>query len=231
MKTLFVFGSLGLACALSAMPAAAGDIMLDQSTRAQLERWLGEGRLRFNNVYTRAPGDTSQDFHAAADQRGPTFVLAQLRNEEGQPYLVGGYNPQSWSSDEGWHDTAYDYQRTAFLFNFTAPAVYRQVSTSFILPSQGLRQTFNAPDYGPTFGAGHDLYFNEALDSAFSWQVSYGNPAESGASIVDRSTGGEIVKVDALAVFAISPVPEPAAWGMLLGGLGLLSLAARREPA
>jgi hypothetical protein len=205
--------------------------LLDPSTGAQLQRWLGAGPVNLNPIYRRQPGDTSQDFHAASDARGPTFVLISLTNQAGNNYLVGGFNPQSWSSTDEWHDTPYDSQRTAFLFNLTVPAVYRQVSTAYILPSQGLRQTFNAPDYGPTFGAGHDLYLNESLDSAFSWQVSYGDPADSGASIIDRSIGGQIVRVNGLEVFAVSAVPEPAAYVLLLGGLGLLSLRARRRQA
>lgn len=213
-------------------PAAAqSSQLLEPSSTAQLQRWLGAGPASFKRIYRREPGDTSEDFHTASDAGGPTFVLLSLTNPAGKNYLVGGFNPQSWSSDDGWHDTPYDSQRTAFLFNLTAPAVYRQVTTDYILPSQGLRQTFNAPDYGPTFGAGHDLYVNESLESAFSWQVSFGDPLESGASIIDRSIGGQIVRVDALEVFAVSVVPEPAGYALLLAGLGLLSLRTRERTA
>lgn len=110
----------------------------------------------------------------------------------------------------------------------TQPALYRQVSASYVLPSQGERQTFNGIDYGPTFGTGHDLYVNESLQAALSWQVTYGDPLDAGRSIIDRSLGGHLVRVDALEVFTLSPVPEPAGYAMLLGGLALLGGAARR---
>jgi hypothetical protein len=142
---------------------------------------------------------------------------------------VGGYNPQSWASDEGWHETQRDWQRTAFLFNMTTPAVYRQVLTDYVLPSQGLRQTYNETGYGPIFGSGPDLYVNDELTAATSWQLSYGNPANEGHSIIDGSLHGEIVKLDALEVFAISPVPEPGNVAMLLAGICILGVSVRRR--
>lgn len=153
----------------------------------------------------------------------------QVTNDAGLSFLVGGFNPQHWSPTNGWHDTPTDPYRTAFVFNMTQPALYRQVLSSYVLPSQGERQTFNGIDYGPTFGAGHDLYVNASLTAAFSWRLTYGDPLESGLSIVDRSPCGEIVRVDALEVFTLSPIPEPANYAMLLGGLALLGGAARRQ--
>jgi hypothetical protein len=205
-----------------------GSELLDASGHAQLERWLGQGRFDLINVFTRKEGDTAADFHAAADRRGPTFTLIDVTNESGQSFLVGGLNPQHWSSTDGWHNTPSDTYRTAFIFNMTQPALYRQVSASYVLPSQGERQTFNGIDYGPTFGTGHDLYVNESLQAALSWQVTYGDPLDAGRSIIDRSLGGHLVRVDALEVFTLSPVPEPAAYAMLLGGLAFLGGVARR---
>jgi hypothetical protein len=236
MKTITTARALAFVMAGSASAVGAGEIvggsaLLDKGSHAQLERWLGAGQFNLNNIYTRKTGDTSLDFHHAADGKGANFVLLELTNNSGASFLVGGYDPQSWSSTDGWHNTPYDYQRTAFLFNMTEPAVYRQVPATYVLPSQGLRQTFNAIDYGPTFGAGHDLFVNRTLDVGFSWQLTYGDPADAGRSIVDRSTGAQIVRVDALEIFALAPVPEPGSWAMLLGGLGLLTATARRRPA
>ena len=205
-----------------------GSALLDASGHAQLERWLGQGKFDLSNVFTRDLDDTSVDFHAAADGRGPTFTLMQVTNDTGQSFLVGGFNPQSWSSTDGWHNTPRDPYRSAFIFNMTEPALYRQVLSNYVLPSQGERQTFNGIDYGPTFGTGHDLYVNASLTAAFSWQVTYGDPLDSGLSVIDRSLGGQLVAVNALEVFTLSPIPEPATYAMLLGGLALLGGAVRR---
>jgi hypothetical protein len=239
MKTNIAAAALALALAGSAAAAPAGaapdtdagiiggSTLLDASRAAQLGRWLGAGPIDLSSVYTLRPGDTAADFHAAADDRGATFTLLEVSNAAGQRYLVGGYDPQSWSSSDGWHETARDYQRTAFLFNMTAPAVYRQILSNFVLPSQGLRQTFNDADLGPEFGSGPDLFVDNALSGALSWQLSYGDPAEEGLSIIDRSRGGQNVRLDALEVFAITPVPEPTAAALLLAGLGVLLVCAR----
>jgi hypothetical protein len=229
MKAIIAAGSVLLALAGAGVgtTAQAGDIiggssLLDEGRQAQLERWLGAGEFNLNNVYTLRPGDTSVNFHRAADGKGDTFTLIEVTNTAGQTFLVGGYNPQSWSSTDGWHETERDFQRTAFIFNFTDPAVYRQVPTSFELPSQGARQTYNDILFGPVFGSGPDLFVNDDLTRALSWQLSYGNPANEGISIIDGSIGGQSVRVNAMEIFAITPVPEPATGAMLLAGVGVI---------
>jgi hypothetical protein len=224
-----VLGGIGAQASAQSTGTSSSSSLLTQDTRRQLERWLGAGEFTFNNIFTRQAGDTSLDFHAAADGKGATFSLLQVTNGQGDSYLVGGYDPQSWSSTDGWHITDPQWERTAFLFNLTTPAVYRQVPADFILPSQGARQTFNAPDHGPTFGAGPDLFVSSNLDTTISWQLSYGDPRNDGKSIIDGTVGGQFVHIDALEVYALAPIPEPAAAGMLLAGLGLLGWRARRR--
>lgn len=225
MKTIIAALAFTLAAGASAADEAS---LLDAGRYGQLERWLGAGELNLTHVYTRQAGDTSADFHAGADGRGPTFTLLEVTNEDGATYLVGGYNPQSWASGEGWHETERDWQRTAFLFNFTAPAVYRQILSGYVLPSQGQRQTFNELAFGPVFGSGPDLFVNDRLDTALSWQLSYGNPTDERLSIIDRSRDGETVRIDAMEIYAITPVPEPGAYALLAAGLGVLAGVGRR---
>jgi hypothetical protein len=228
MKMFYAAAVFALATCSAAAQTMSAPGLLDAGREAQLERWLGAGDQVFTPLFTGVPGDTSLDFHAAVDGKGPTFTLLQVSNSVGS-WLVGGYNPQSWSSTDGYHLTPTDAERTAFLFNLTTPAVYRQVSATYVFPSQGLRQTYNAPNHGPAFGQGPDLLVNDRLDMALSWQVSYGDPLDQGKSIIDRSLGGQIFHIDALQLFVVSPVPEPIGAGMLAAGLGLFALLARRR--
>jgi hypothetical protein len=214
-----------------AQTTGAASSLLDQARRRQLERWLGKGEFSFNNAFTLRPGATAHDFHGAVDGKGATFTLLDVTNAAGNSFLVGGYNPQSWSSTDGWHVTASDSERTAFLFNMTEPALYRQVPATYILPSQGSRQSFNQADHGPTFGAGPDLFVGDRLDTAFAWQVTYGDPLNQGRSLIDGTVGGQLVHVNALELYTLAPVPEPAPAGMLGAGLGLVGLRLRRRRA
>ncbi|WP_312515712.1 PEP_CTERM-anchored TLD domain-containing protein [Massilia sp.] len=215
------------------------DPLLDRVLYGQLERWLGAGPLYLQNVYTWEQGDDSLDFHAAADNRGSTFTLMRVSDmrvgDEDGSWLVGGYNPLSWSSSDSWHESRFDWQRTGFVFNYTDPGVYRQVLSDHILPSQGLRQTYNWPDHGPTFGAGPDLLVNDRMDTVLSWQLTYGDPDFEGRSIIDGSYGGQYMQLDAMELYSISLVPEPGQTTMLLGGLAGLGalgwLTRRRWPA
>jgi hypothetical protein len=101
------------------------------------------------------------------------------------------------------------------------------VLSGFELPSQGQRQTYNDILFGPVFGSGPDLFVNDDLTTALSWQLSYGNPANEGISIIDGSLRGQTVRVDAMEIFAIAPVPEPASAAMLLAGVGVLGVFGR----
>lgn len=232
MKSFVAAGTLAMTVTLGlAAPAAQaqnGGSLLDLTLYGQLERWLGAGPLDLRNIYTRELSHNSRDFHEAADGAGMTFTLLQVSNDLGNSWIIGGYNPQSWSSLDGWHETPNDWQRTAFIFNYTDAQLWRQVMSDNILPNRGIRQTYNDPNHGPTFGAGPDLFVNDRLNAAFSWQVSYGG-GEEGISIIDGSTGGQLFRVDALEVYSISLVPEPGQNAMLAAGLGLLGFTAWRR--
>ena len=107
----FLLAVAGVGFCLSAQ-AASGPSLLSPAYQGQLESWLGEGRLALTNVYSKAAGDTSLDFHKASDGKGRTFSIMEATNTSGQTWLVGGYNPQSWSSTDGMHVTMDDSQRT-----------------------------------------------------------------------------------------------------------------------
>jgi hypothetical protein len=204
--------------------------LLNGAGQAQLESWLGRP-VSLSQVYVMQPGDTAADFHAAADGKGATIALMRV-GIAAQSWLVGGYNPQSWASDNTWHETVADAERTAFIFNLDAGRVYRQVPATYILPSLGQKQTFNGPANGPAFGEGRDLWVDGELQFAYSWLMTYGDPALQGMGIIDGSYPGPLptfIPLQALEVYAISPVPEPPGFAMLLAGLGIAAALARRR--
>ncbi|MCC7698843.1 PEP_CTERM-anchored TLD domain-containing protein [Janthinobacterium lividum] len=211
--------------------AGPGTSLLSPGYQAQLETWLGEGNLALTNIYSKAAGDTSLDFHKASDGKGRTFSVMEATNSSGKTWLVGGYNPQSWSSTDGMHVTMDDSQRTAFLFNLTAGFRLQQLPQYFNGDGIGKDQTYNQSNYGPTFGYGHDLYVPQDLThggSSFLYTYNYPGQSLTGLSLLDGSTWhGNDVTFGAIQVFTISAVPEPATYGLLLAGLLVLLVRQR----
>ncbi|MGX9784048.1 PEP_CTERM-anchored TLD domain-containing protein [Janthinobacterium lividum] len=211
--------------------AGPGTSLLSPGYQAQLETWLGEGNLALTNIYSKAAGDTSLDFHKASDGKGRTFSIMEATNSSGKTWLVGGYNPQSWSSTDGMHVTMEDSQRTAFLFNLTAGFRLQQLPQYFNGDGIGKDQTYNQSNYGPTFGYGHDLYVPQDLThggSSFLYTYNYPGQSLTGLSLLDGSTWhGNDVTFGAIQVFTISAVPEPATYGLLLAGLLVLLVRQR----
>ena len=160
--------------------------MLDQAYSNQLESWLGKGPIKLTNIFTKATGDgkTSLDFHAAADGKGRTFsvieVLPGTYYSENRPSnvelhareIIGGYNPQSWSSIGNFNLTSNDADRTV------VPLQSDDFGEAKPTPrgQRGMHQTFNASDYRPTFGGpGHDLFVPYDLSSiGYAYNSAYG---------------------------------------------------------
>ncbi|MET3132140.1 hypothetical protein AAKU55_002410 [Oxalobacteraceae bacterium GrIS 1.11] len=228
MATTALLSLAGLCFSLAAqaLPTVAGSALLTASNESQLASWLGEGNVKLTNIYTKAAGDTSLNFHHAADGKGRTFSVMQASNELGQTWLVGGYNPQSWSSDQGYNRTPENAQRTAFIFNLTSDVVHRQTPKTQVLDEVGSYQTYNGAKFGPTFGIGNDLAVPEDLSTGgVSYMYSYVDPVAGhfGTSLLDGSAfHGPNIHFGAIEVFSISAVPEPETYAMMLAGLALL---------
>jgi hypothetical protein len=221
----------GLAPAAQAGDISGGSALLNPAQQAQLEGWLGQGEFNLTNIYTLASGDTSVSFHNAADAKGKTFTVMQVTNGT-EHWLVGGFNPQSWETGDVWHETPLDQDRTAFVFNLTDSQVYRQIPSTYILPSQGQKQTWNSAEHGPAFGEGGDLWVTGDMQNAYSWLFTYGDPLQQGTSLIDGSQPHPLptmLHLENMEVFTVAVVPEPAEWAMLVAGLGLTGLAARRR--
>lgn len=224
---LLALVSLGYGASVSAATS-----LLSAADQSQLAAWLGEGPIKLDNIYTKSAGDTSVDFHAAVDGKGRTFSVMEASNGAGQTWLVGGYDPQSWSTKGGFNMTAAQADRTAFLFNLTTGSKHLQTPKTHVLDSLGSYQTFNHIDYGPTFGVGNDLFVGKDLTHGLSLMYSYIDEGGTNiyTSLLDGTPYvGPNVTYGAIQVFTISAVPEPATAAMLLAGLGALAVARRRR--
>ncbi|AKU22042.1 PEP_CTERM-anchored TLD domain-containing protein [Massilia sp. NR 4-1] len=224
---------LAVSLLVTSTGAAAATTLLSAKEQAQLSAWLGEGSLALTNIYTKAAGHTAKNFHAAVDGKGRTFSLMQATDSNGQTWLVGGYNPQSWSSAGKYNVTENQVDRTAFLFNLTSGKLHRQTPKANGLDAVGAYQTYNDSKYGPTFGWGHDLYVPDDLThGGYSLMYSYINPyaPDTSTSLLNGAPfDGYNVTFGAIEVYNIAAVPEPATYGMLLLGMGLLGWVARRK--
>lgn len=216
---------LGLWVFVAATPAFAGAIvggssLIGGSDVNQLESWLGQGELTLSRIYAKSAGDTSADFHAAANGQGATFTLIEIINN-GVSRIVGGYNPLSWNSSGTYNFSNAAADQTAFLFNLTDALLYEQF---------GPRQTYNHAGYGPTFGGGHDLHINSALAGGYAnIGHTYGDNSQFGQAAYRNAFTGSYNSwsVGGLEVFTLSAalitVPEPVSW--LVFALGLLALS------
>ncbi len=213
-----------------------GSDLLNIAGADLLEGWLGEGELVFTNIFDKVPGDgnNSLSFHAAVDGRGRTFSLIEVIDGSGNTLeVIGGYNPQSWSSIGSSNGTPLDSERTAFIFNLTDSTIQRQILGAGNV-GYGVIQTFNSSSYGPMFG-GHDINVDSSLSRGYTYAISYGTDGVWGYA--DSITGimSNDLRIGDIEVFTIAlentpaVVPIPAAAPMVLLGMGLVAALRRRK--
>jgi hypothetical protein len=80
------------------------------------------------------------------------------------------------------------------------------------------------------FGSVSQVYTRNAGDAFTTYTLSYTatSTGKAGFSFIDSGNDNQGALLDRVAVAsAAAPVPEPASYGMLLGGLGLLGAVAR----
>ena len=223
----------GAALMLAVSGVHAQTSLLTEADRQQLGAWLGDSSVQFNSLFTKQAGSTAQDFHAAADGMGRTVMLVEATNKAGETFLLGGYNPQSWSSTDGYHMTGADGERTAFLFNLTSGRLHRQMLNGVGTEMIGAYQTLNDPDSGPTFGWGHDFQMSADLTTGYSLLYSYadGDLSNLNRSLADGTefTGLDDLRYGRMEIYTLSPAPEPEQFILLAAGLAVLVIARRRQ--
>lgn len=185
-----------------------GSNLVTQAQANQIAGYLNQGNITLTNIFSKTSGDgkTSANFHAAGDGQGRTITVYRVQYN-GQQYLIGGYNPQSWSSINNYNVTPNDTDRTAFLFNLTSDFVQRQKLTSNpSCGSCGQYQTYNTSSYGPTFGGGHDIWVDNSLQAGYAYNWSYGdsNYSNNILNIGNPYTGYPSLQILGFEVFKVA---------------------------
>jgi TLD len=230
----FVFQQVDPARAASVI---GGSDLLTGAYLTQVESWLVNdpqltynGSLTFTNIFDKQAGNTSATFHAAADGMGPTVFLMEVTVDQNTS-LVGGFNPQSWSTS-GYHLSTNIADRTAFIFNLTTNDRRDQQAVNGI----GQYQTYNDINYGPTFGGSFDLYVQGNLSGGHTNPYSYcSNPLQSDCTSLANLlglfgfTGFQIGQLEMFTISESSATPIPPALPLYGTGLGIMALLAWRR--
>jgi hypothetical protein len=148
---------------LASLGANAGIVtndtdLLGGADHQMLSTMLGSD-MDLTRIFAKQTGDTSQDWHIAVNGQGPTFSVIEIANAGMDNMRIGGYNGRSWSSAGNYN---YSVDATSFLFNLDTGIKYSQERYN------GERYSAYNGGYGPTFGAGHDLYVNPALSGGYA---------------------------------------------------------------
>ncbi len=233
---MFKKAILPLALMMASGAASAGVIngdseLLTGSDHAQLSEWLGSD-FDLTRIFAKSEGDTSVDWHAAVDGMGATFTVMEISDKNtNESLIIGGYNSASWSISGSYAKSA-----TAFLFNLSENLLFEQSGRY----SNGANAVLNKSNYGATFGAGHDLYVNYDLTNGYAnIGNTYGDLAQYGSESYREEFAGSYNNwtIGAYETYTLSAstgdfgtgaiADVPAAF--LLGGLGLLGIAAARR--
>lgn len=225
MKVLNLMIPVGAAALMASTASAA---LLTSSYEAQLEAWLGQGDLDFTNIFTKQVGDTSLDFHAAADYKGATVTLLKASGGGFIDQIIGGYNSQSWFGIDVW---GHQSNPGGFIFNLSAQEAFK-LGLWFGSDSYA---TYNYDNLGPSFGGGYDLYVAGSL--SWGWINPYSYGTGDNANVLGGY--GPIWSMDIadLEVYTFkAAASEPPTAGvpdagstLAMAGLGLLGLVTLRR--
>lgn len=185
---------------MAAMPLQAASVtasaLLTQTYANQIESWLGEGPITLTRIFYKQTGDglNSNNFHNAVDGQGRTITVMSVSNYSNQ--IIGGYNPINWDTHNHYHMAS---NTNAFLFNLTNTMLFRKNNTTWT------HETYNNASYGPTFGAGHDLYVDSSLQSGYTYgNYSYGSGNGSSSNPLVSGAWGNNTYYSTLEVFTIT---------------------------
>ena len=136
---------------------------------------MGKSNPLWNLIFKATrDGFRGVDFHRFCDRRTQTVVA--IRSKAG--YVFGGYARAVWNSS-----FIYTNDPSAFIFTLVNP---NSIPPTRYLIKRGSEQyaLYNNPNYGPTFGGGHDIYVPDISNEATGYTnfpISYIDSTGRGA--------------------------------------------------
>jgi len=115
-------------------------------------------------------GFGAKDFHSKCDGHSNTLTIVKVR---GSKFIFGGFTAVQWDSSGTWKSDP-----NAFIFSLTNND--NKLLKMKIHPNQHQYAIRCKPEYGPTFGYGHDIYIatnaNKTMDSCSKLGRTYRHP-------------------------------------------------------
>jgi hypothetical protein len=155
---------------------SGGGTLLSFEHQTKLNEFYGKQGQTWMLIYKATrDGFHSADFHRCCNNQGPTITVVQSIDGG---YLFGGYTSISWKSTQNYVQD----DNGPFLFTLTNPNKMPPTKYSIKLRNHAIYDHVN---YGPTFGAGHDLYISSVSqmnkNSSFNFPHSYNDTTRRGS--------------------------------------------------
>jgi hypothetical protein len=172
-------------------PRTIPDMLVDNRFVGAIQSWLPQ--KRFKLLYKASEdGFAAADFHKICDDKGPTLTIIRSKNG----YLFGGYAPLSWDSTT----KRYKEHTEGFIFTLTNPHNIPPTKYPLIIHSYAISCN---PSYGPTFGAGHDIYVADNSQNNLSSYTKFHSYTDTTGKGIDTFTGAQNFATTDIEVFAI----------------------------
>ncbi|XP_067019935.1 neurogenic locus notch homolog protein 1-like [Acropora muricata] len=149
-------------------------------------------RSRFTRCW-HAPsqGWSPSDFHNLCDGKGPTVTIIRVGS-----YMFGGYTDKSWGANNG-------YTRSTKSFLYSLHNYYGYHNRKFAIWSASYypNAIYDHENYGPIFGAGHDLYTRSTSGHSYCGYTYQLPPGASYGSSCTFYTGSYSFTLSEIEVF------------------------------
>eukprot|EP00957_Ditylum_brightwellii_P163015 12413276-Ditylum_brightwellii.AAC.1 len=173
--------------------------IISQDQIGHNQHWLDEDSCDFATklLYcTSHDGWQAYNFHSKCDHQGPTLTV--IRSTRG--YIFGGFCDTAWSSNSGCKASAKVFLFTLKCYSGLAPTKMRLNQRN-----NGSAVNHHHGAYGPTFGAGYDIYVYDNANSNSSSSTNVGRIYECPAGQTGNTflTGGHDFQASKVEVFSV----------------------------